>query len=162
MSFLHHVRRPIRPTIGDLRAWSEATRATKLLDSFKIPAGRRRLRPHLPWDFSEQHNTRRVLQLPLCVYDFGLLIHKPLSECSQLRTTSTAGNNPALASRLRLELEPRFGPEYLSWVKELGKLLRRLLSEPELDPEARRRRLHEQASTAGFELFQLSQNGEIA
>lgn len=35
---------------------------------------------------------------------------------------STAGNSPALAQRLRIELEQQFGPEYSSWVKELGEL----------------------------------------
>jgi len=46
-----------------------------------------------------------------------------------------------------------FGPEYFSWVKELGKLRRRLFSEPELGPEARRQRLHEQASAQPSSCF---------
>jgi precorrin-2 dehydrogenase/sirohydrochlorin ferrochelatase len=75
---------------------------------------------------------------------------------------STAGNSPALAQRLRIELGQQFGPEYLSWVEELGKLRRALFSEPGLDPEARRRMLHEQASAAAFELFRNSQNREIS
>lgn len=75
---------------------------------------------------------------------------------------STAGNSPALAQRLRLELEQQFGPEYFPWVKELGKLRRRLFSEPVLGPEARRQRLHEQASAAAFELFRHSQNRETS
>jgi len=74
---------------------------------------------------------------------------------------STSGNSPALAQRLRLELEQQFGPEYFSWVKELGKLRRRLFSEG-LDREARTRKLHEQASAAAFELFRHSPNREIS
>lgn len=66
---------------------------------------------------------------------------------------STAGNSPALAQRLRVELEQQFGPEYSSWVKELGELRRRLFSDPDLDPDMRRRILHEQASAAAFESF---------
>jgi len=66
---------------------------------------------------------------------------------------STAGNSPALAQRLRLELEQQFGPEYFSWVKELGELRRRLFSELDLDPDTRRRMLHAQASAAAFESF---------
>jgi precorrin-2 dehydrogenase / sirohydrochlorin ferrochelatase len=66
---------------------------------------------------------------------------------------STAGNSPALAQRLRLELEQQFGPEYFSWVKELGELRRRLFSEPDLDPDTRRRMVREQASAAAFESF---------
>lgn len=75
---------------------------------------------------------------------------------------STAGNSPALAQRLRLELGHKFGPEYVTWVKELGRLRRSLFSETEFDPEARRERLHEQASAAAFELFRHSQNREIS
>lgn len=75
---------------------------------------------------------------------------------------STSGKCPALAQRLRLELEQQFGPEYLSWVRKLGELRRRLFSEPDPDPGLRRRRLHEQASAAAFELFRLSQNREIS
>ena len=38
-------------------------------------------------------------------------------------------------------------------MKELGALRRRLFSEPDLDPDTRRRMLHEQASAAAFESF---------
>jgi precorrin-2 dehydrogenase/sirohydrochlorin ferrochelatase len=75
---------------------------------------------------------------------------------------STAGSSPALAQRLRLELEQQFGPEYFSWVKELGELRRRLFSEPDLDPETRRRMLHEQASAAAFESFRHLRSKEIS
>src|ERR1700758_3619629 len=34
---------------------------------------------------------------------------------------STAGLSPALAQRLRRELEAQFGPEYGEWVEELGR-----------------------------------------
>lgn len=75
---------------------------------------------------------------------------------------STAGNSPALAHRLRLELEQQFGPEYSSWVKELGELRRHLFSELDLDPDTRRRMLHEQASAAAFELFRNLRSREIS
>ena len=75
---------------------------------------------------------------------------------------STAGNSPALAQRLRLELEQQFGPEYVKWVKELGRLRRLLFSQPDLDPDERRRRLHEQASATAFESFRHAQNQEIS
>jgi len=58
---------------------------------------------------------------------------------------STAGESPALAQRLRREFEVQFGPEYESWVEELGKTRRELFAR-DLDPEERRRRLHELAS----------------
>lgn len=41
---------------------------------------------------------------------------------------STAGRSPALAKRLRLELERQFGPEYAELLRILGALRRRLLA----------------------------------
>lgn len=58
---------------------------------------------------------------------------------------STGGNSPALAQRLRKELEKRFGPEYESWVRELGKARKKLL-ERVANPRHRRRLLHRLAS----------------
>lgn len=58
---------------------------------------------------------------------------------------STAGNSPALAQRLRRQLEKQFGPEYEAWVEELGKARQELFSRA-MDPEHRRRLLHELAS----------------
>lgn len=75
---------------------------------------------------------------------------------------STAGNSPALAQRLRLELEQQFGPDYTSWVKELGERRRRLFSEPDLDPDTRRRMLHEQANATAFESFRRLRSKEIS
>jgi precorrin-2 dehydrogenase / sirohydrochlorin ferrochelatase len=55
---------------------------------------------------------------------------------------STAGRSPALAQRLRRDLEPQFSPGYAGWVSALGKA-REVLFEQELDPNHRRRLLHE-------------------
>ena len=62
---------------------------------------------------------------------------------------STNGRSPALAQRLRRELEAQFGPEYEAWVAELGKA-RELLNAHHLDTEARRKLLHEMASSEAF------------
>ncbi len=51
---------------------------------------------------------------------------------------STAGHSPALAQRLRVELEEQFGPEYTEWVEELGRVRHQLFAS-NLDPENRRR-----------------------
>jgi siroheme synthase-like protein len=75
---------------------------------------------------------------------------------------STGGKSPALAQRLRVELEQQFGPEYLSWVKELGERRRRLFSEPDLDPDARKTEVHKQASAAAFESFRQSRSHETS
>ena len=41
---------------------------------------------------------------------------------------STSGNSPALAARLRKELERQFGPEWGAFVEHIGKLRQQLLS----------------------------------
>lgn len=51
---------------------------------------------------------------------------------------STAGASPALASRLRGELETMIGPEYAGVVERLGSARKRLFARP-MDPERRRR-----------------------
>lgn len=58
---------------------------------------------------------------------------------------STEGQSPALAQRLRRELEVQFGPEYGPWVNELGAARSRLYAS-DMDPEERKQRLHELAS----------------
>ena len=62
---------------------------------------------------------------------------------------STNGRSPALAQRLRRELEAQFGPEYTRWVAELGRA-RDLLNSHHLDVEARRKLLHKMASSEAF------------
>ena len=58
---------------------------------------------------------------------------------------STAGQSPALAQRLRQELEQQFGPEYAEWIRQLGEA-RCALFAADGDPEGRKRRLHELAA----------------
>jgi precorrin-2 dehydrogenase/sirohydrochlorin ferrochelatase len=58
---------------------------------------------------------------------------------------STAGRSPALASRIREELEAKFGPEYEELVHWLGTIRTRLFSR-NLQPEFRRQVLRRVAS----------------
>ena len=58
---------------------------------------------------------------------------------------STAGRSPALAQRLRQDLETRIGPEYAAWVDELGREREKLFAQS-IDPEERKRLLHELVS----------------
>jgi len=69
---------------------------------------------------------------------------------------STAGKSPALAQRLRKELEEQFGEEYAPWLRRLGELRSRLFRQKRIDSETRRRMLHEQASASAFESFRES------
>ena len=66
---------------------------------------------------------------------------------------STNGHSPALAQRIRRELEIQFGPEYGEWLAELGKIRQQLFAS-EMNPDERRRLLHELASRAAFEQAQ--------
>lgn len=74
---------------------------------------------------------------------------------------STSGQSPALAQRLRKELEDRFGVEYALWVKRLGELRSRLFQDKGIDSDRRRAILHEKASASAFEAFRKSLKEEI-
>jgi precorrin-2 dehydrogenase/sirohydrochlorin ferrochelatase len=62
---------------------------------------------------------------------------------------STGGLSPALAQRLRRDLELQFGPEYAEWVEQLGRSRQQILAR-DLKPEDRRKLLHELASREAF------------
>ncbi|HUL34964.1 MAG TPA: bifunctional precorrin-2 dehydrogenase/sirohydrochlorin ferrochelatase [Candidatus Eisenbacteria bacterium] len=65
---------------------------------------------------------------------------------------STNGRSPALAQRLRKELEQQFGPEYELWLEWLGAAREALRSQAH-DPEITKRWLHALASRPMFERF---------
>jgi precorrin-2 dehydrogenase/sirohydrochlorin ferrochelatase len=65
---------------------------------------------------------------------------------------STNGKSPALAQRLRKELEQQFGPEYSCWLEWLG-AARETLRAQSTDPEATKRWLHLLASRTMYERF---------
>ncbi len=70
---------------------------------------------------------------------------------------STAGQSPALAQRLRKQLEGQFGPEYEEWLAQLGEARDKLRS-ASLDPKERKSLLHEDASEEAFEAFLRNRN----
>jgi precorrin-2 dehydrogenase / sirohydrochlorin ferrochelatase len=65
---------------------------------------------------------------------------------------STAGASPSLASRLRQELEVRFGPEYAAWLKQLSRE-RKEVRAKRLSLAEQLAMLKEQASGAAFLRF---------
>lgn len=65
---------------------------------------------------------------------------------------STGGESPALAQRLRKELETRFGPEFEDWLGELGEARKRIRAEV-ADGAAQKAKLHESASEESFQEF---------
>jgi siroheme synthase-like protein len=65
---------------------------------------------------------------------------------------STNGKSPALAQRLRQELEQQFGPEYQLWLEWLG-AARELLRASEGGTESSKQMLHHLASKPMYERF---------
>lgn len=65
---------------------------------------------------------------------------------------STSGQSPALAQRLRKELEEQFGPEYEVWLQQLGEEREKLFAAA-MDPEERKRLMHDLASADAFKSF---------
>lgn len=57
---------------------------------------------------------------------------------------STSGHSPALAQRIRIALEQQFGPEYTTWVQQLGDSRRDLFAR-DMDADARKQMLHDMA-----------------
>jgi precorrin-2 dehydrogenase / sirohydrochlorin ferrochelatase len=69
---------------------------------------------------------------------------------------STNGQSPALAQRIRRELEIQFGREYGGWLKELGQIRQQMFAS-KIEPEQRRRLLHELASREAFRKAQAAE-----
>ncbi|MDR3752562.1 MAG: bifunctional precorrin-2 dehydrogenase/sirohydrochlorin ferrochelatase [Terracidiphilus sp.] len=65
---------------------------------------------------------------------------------------STGGRSPALAARLRRELERQFGPEWGAWVEHLGRHRDELLK-GKMPEKSRRRRLQQMATPKAFRDF---------
>jgi precorrin-2 dehydrogenase/sirohydrochlorin ferrochelatase len=65
---------------------------------------------------------------------------------------STGGTSPALAARLRQELEEQFAPEYAGWLAQVAERRRQILA-AQLAPERKKVELERIASRASFEEF---------
>ena len=72
---------------------------------------------------------------------------------------STAGLSPALAQRIRKQLEEEFPPAYASWLEQLGSR-REALFAAGGDPEERRQLLHRLATREAFTEFEPSHQSE--
>jgi precorrin-2 dehydrogenase/sirohydrochlorin ferrochelatase len=66
---------------------------------------------------------------------------------------STAGLSPALAQRIRKQLEQEFPPVYASWLEDLGRKRESLFREGG-DPELRRQLLHQSVTPKAFAEFE--------
>jgi precorrin-2 dehydrogenase / sirohydrochlorin ferrochelatase len=65
---------------------------------------------------------------------------------------STGGQSPALAQRLREELEEQFAHEYADWLAELGEARKRIRAEV-VDGADQKAKLRELASEESFQAF---------
>jgi precorrin-2 dehydrogenase / sirohydrochlorin ferrochelatase len=90
-----------------------------------------------------------IVDVPsLCDFYYSSVVQRGVLQIA----ISTAGQSPALAQRLRKQLEDQFGPEYEEWLAQLGET-RDQLHSSRLNPEERKRLLHEDASEEAFEAF---------
>ena len=74
---------------------------------------------------------------------------------------STNGKSPALAQRLRLQLEKQFGPEYEHWLEWLG-AAREVLRAGDTSADSKKALLHNLASEPMFERFLREARGHRA
>jgi len=98
-----------------------------------------------------QADRRNVLcnavdQPPRCHFYFPAVVRRGHLQIA----VSTSGLSPALAQRIRKDLEHQFGAEYEEWLERLGRV-REWLMRKDRDPERRKLLLHRLASREAFE-----------
>jgi len=94
---------------------------------------------------------------PNCDFYYGSVVQRGSLQIA----ISTSGHSPALAQRIRKQLEEQFGPEYELWTEELGKTREDLFAKP-MDPERRKRLLHRLASQPSFKVFLRKNKAKIS
>jgi siroheme synthase-like protein len=88
-----------------------------------------------------------------CDFIYAAVMHRGPLQIA----VSTSGASPALAARLRLELEDRFGEEWALWVERLS-VQRRALLDKKIPARRRTKLLADMSSDAAFRAF-LAQSG---
>ena len=83
-----------------------------------------------------------------CEFYYGAVVRRGALQIA----ISTGGRSPALAQRLKKQLEKELSAEYERWLEELGEARRELLARVK-SPQRRRALLHELASPSSFEKF---------
>jgi precorrin-2 dehydrogenase / sirohydrochlorin ferrochelatase len=83
-----------------------------------------------------------------CGFYYGAVVRRGALQIA----ISTGGHSPALAQRLKKEIQREFGSEYESWLAELGKARKKLFAK-KIPPAQRRALLHQLASQTSFESF---------
>src|SRR5579871_81185 len=83
-----------------------------------------------------------------CHFYYGAVVRRGALQIA----ISTGGLSPALASRMRGELESQFGPEYKAWLEWLG-WVRQMLFSLKIQPAERKRLLQRLTSRKVFEWY---------
>lgn len=104
--------------------------------------------------FAEAQKRRvlcNIVDVPhVCDFYYPAVVRRGLLQIA----ISTSGQSPALAQRLRKDLEIQFGPEYERWLTHLATLRDQLQSDKSLDPDERKRLLHAAVTLESFAAFQ--------
>jgi precorrin-2 dehydrogenase/sirohydrochlorin ferrochelatase len=102
--------------------------------------------------FAEAHRRGvlcNVVDVPqLCDFYYPAVVRRGALQIA----ISTSGESPALAQRLRKELEIQFGPEYEAWITAIGDV-RAEIATKDMSPEDRKELLHTLASEEFFRKF---------
>jgi precorrin-2 dehydrogenase / sirohydrochlorin ferrochelatase len=90
-----------------------------------------------------------VVDVPeLCDFYYPAIVQRGALQIA----VSTGGESPALAQRLRKQLESQFGPEYEEWIKHLGEGRQRIRSKAAPGSQLNKA-LHQMVSEASFRKF---------
>jgi precorrin-2 dehydrogenase / sirohydrochlorin ferrochelatase len=149
-----------------IRAWARAGkirwevrlfRSSDLVSAFLIVAATSS--PPLHAQIYERAKRRGVLCNVVddpahCDFYYGAIVRRGSLQIA----ISTGGQSPALAQRIRKQLEREFGSEYREWLEKIGAARRRLLAKP-VSPARRRSLLHHLASEAAFDRFRRGVKG---
>jgi precorrin-2 dehydrogenase / sirohydrochlorin ferrochelatase len=90
-----------------------------------------------------------------CDFYYGAIVHRGSLQIA----VSTGGLSPALAQRIRKQLEQQFGSEYKDWLEKIGATRRRLLAKP-ISAGRRKALLHALASETSLDQFRRRGKGK--
>ncbi|HVB86875.1 MAG TPA: bifunctional precorrin-2 dehydrogenase/sirohydrochlorin ferrochelatase [Candidatus Dormibacteraeota bacterium] len=85
-----------------------------------------------------------------CDFYYGAVVRRGALQIA----ISTEGHSPSLAQRLKKKIAREIGPEYESWLAEIGEIRKQLFAERNMPPARRKKLLHHLASEASFRKFQ--------
>jgi len=136
---------------GKIRWEVRRFRSSDLVGAFLIVAATSS--PALHAQVYEQAKRRGVLCNVVddpehCDFYYGAVVRRGSLQIA----ISTGGLSPALAQRIRKQLEQEFGSEYEDWLEEIGDARRRLLAKP-LSPTRQKSLLHGLASETSLDQF---------